>query len=303
MAGFGRFGLIARAFFSAIALAACALGAPALAQPAMWVVKDADSTIYLLGTIHVLKPDTEWQTDKLDAAIAQSDTLWQELPTSDPMAIGMELLPLIMQHGYSQDTKLTDLLTPAEMKSLDEAARLTGVPGMSGAALNRMRPWNAALNISNSAVMRAGYDPLSSVDGQIEKKFGARGIKPNGFETARQQITIFADMAPEEELSFLRGTLEEYQNAPTEVEKLVNYWAAGDTAKLNAMFLSEAKDEGGSLYDQLFTNRNRNWTAKIEEMLAGKGVTFIAVGAGHLVGEDSVIAMLAAKGIKADRYQ
>ena len=303
MAGFTRFKHAARALFGAVALAVCALGAPALAQPAMWVVKDADSTIYLLGTIHVLKPDTKWQTDKLDAAIAQSDTLWQELPTSDPMAIGMELLPLIMQHGYSQDTKLTDLLTPAEMQSLDEAAKLTGVPGMSGVALNRMRPWNAALNISNSAVMRAGYDPLSSVDGQIEKKFGARGIKPNGFETARQQITIFADMTPEEELSFLRGTLQEYQNAPTEVEKLVTYWANGDIAKLNALFLSEAKDEGGSFYDQLFTNRNRNWTAKIEEMLAGKGVTFIAVGAGHLVGEDSVIAMLAAKGIKADRYQ
>lgn len=303
MAGFGRFGLIARAFFSAMTLAACTLGAPALAQPAMWVVKDADSTIYLLGTIHVLKPDTKWQTEKLDAAIAEADTLWQELPTSDPMAIGMELLPLIMQHGYSQDTRLADLLTPAEMKSLDEAAKLTGVPGMSGAALNRMRPWNAALNISNSAVMRAGYDPLSSVDGQIEKKFGARGIKPSGFETAQQQITIFANMAPDEELSFLRATLEEYRNAPTEVEKLVNYWAAGDTANLNAMFVSEAKAEGGSLYDQLFTNRNRNWTAKIEEMLAGKGVTFIAVGAGHLVGDDSVVAMLTAKGISVDRYQ
>ena len=303
MAGFGRFGQIARALFGAATLAACALGAPALAQPAMWVVKDADSTIYLLGTIHVLKPDTAWQTDKLDAAIAASDTLWQELPTSDPMAIGVELLPLIMQHGYSQETKLTDLLTPAEMKSLDEAAKLSGVPGMSGVALNRMRPWNAALNISNSAVVRAGYDPLSSVDAQIEKKFSARDIKPNGFETAKQQITIFADMTPEEELSFLRETLQEYQNAPTEVEKLVSYWVAGDTAKLNAMFLSEARSEGGSFYDQLFTNRNRHWTTKIEEMLAGKGVTFIAVGAGHLIGEDSVIAMLAAEGIKAERYQ
>lgn len=303
MAGFGSFRQAARAFFGAVMLAVCALDAPALAQPAMWVVKDADSTIYLLGTIHVLKPDTRWHTDKLDAAIAQSDTLWQELPTSDPMAIGMELLPLIMQHGYSQDTKLTDLLTPAEMKSLDEAAKLTGIPGMSGVALNRMRPWNAALNISNSAVMRAGYDPLSSVDAQIEKKFSARGIKPNGFETARQQITIFADMAPEEELSFLRGTLEEYRNAPTEVEKLVTYWAAGDVAKLNSLFISEAKSEGGSFYDQLFTNRNRAWTTKIEEMLAGKGVIFIAVGAGHLVGDDSVVAMLTASGFKVERYQ
>lgn len=300
MAGLGALGRFARTAFNAIVLAACAFGAPALAQPAMWVVKDADSTIYLLGTVHVLNADTKWETPKLDAAIAASDTLWQELPTSDPSAIGAELLPLIIRHGYSQDTKLSDLLTPAEMKTFDDAARLTGLPSI---ALERLRPWNAALNISNAAVMRAGYDPLSGVDGQIEKKFKARGITPNGFETAEQQITIFADMSPEEELSFLRDTLDEYQNAPAEIGKLVTGWAAGDVDGLDALFLTDARNAGGTFYEELFTKRNRAWTTKIEDMLAGKGVTFIAVGAAHLIGADSVIAMLAAEGIKAERYQ
>jgi uncharacterized protein YbaP (TraB family) len=254
----------------------------------------------MLGTVHVLKPDTQWRSDKLDAAIAAADTYWQELPTSDPMALMAELLPLVVKHGYSTDTKLTDLLTPAEMKTLDEAAKLSG---LSGGALNRMRPWNAALNISNAAVVHAGYDPLSGVDGQIEKKFKARGIKPNGLENAEEQILIFANMDPDEELSYLRDTLREYRNASVEVGKLVTAWAAGDVATLENVFVAEAKSEDSSFYDALLTNRNRTWTAKINEMLAGKGVTFIAVGAGHLVGEDSVIAMLAARGIKAERYQ
>jgi hypothetical protein len=300
MAGFGSLGHFARTVLGAVALAISTLGAPALAQPAMWVIKDADSTIYLLGTVHVLKPDMQWETPRLNAAIAASDTLWQELPTSDPAALVGELLPVMVKHGYSQDTKLTNLLSPAEMKTLDAAAKLAG---LSGAALNRMRPWNAALNISNAAVVRAGFDPMSGVDGQIERKFKTRGIKPNGFESAEQQIMIFATMEEEEELSFLRETLKEYQNASTEVEKLVSGWAAGDVEALNAMFVGEAKAEGGAFYDELFTNRNRNWTSRIETMLAGKGVTFIAVGAGHLIGEDSVIAMLAAKGVKAERYQ
>lgn len=300
MAGIGTPGQFLRAALSAAALALATLGAPALAQPAIWVVKDADSTIYLLGTVHVLKPDTQWETPKLNAAIAASDTLWQELPTSDPSALVTELLPIMMKYGYAQRTKLKDLLTPAETKTLGEAASLAGLPADM---LNGMRPWNAALNISNAAVLRAGFDPMSGVDGQIERKFRARGINPNGFESATQQIMIFANMDQEAELSFLRETLEEYQNASTEVEKLVNGWASGDVETLNTMFLGDTKAEGGAFYEELFTKRNRNWTARIDTMLAGKGVTFIAVGAGHLIGEDSVIAMLAAKGIQAERYQ
>jgi uncharacterized protein YbaP (TraB family) len=160
-----------------------------------------------------------------------------------------------------------------------------------------------ALNISNAAVVRAGYDPMSGVDGKIEAKFKMRGIKPNGLETAEEQIKVFAGMGEDEQLSYLRETMKEYRNASTELDTMVTAWASGDVETLENVFVSEAKAEGGTFYDALLTNRNRNWTAKIEEMLAGKGVIFIAVGAGHLVGEDSVLAMLAAKGIKSERYQ
>ena len=300
MAGFGTLGHIARNALGAFVLAVAAFGVPAQAQPAIWTVKDEDSTIYLLGTVHLLKPDTVWDSEKLDAAIAAADTLWQELSTSDPMALAVELAPLVVKYGVSRDRTLSSILTPDEMKTLDEAAKLGG---LSGAALNRFRPWYAALNISNAAVVRAGYDPMSGVDGKIEAKFKMRGIKPNGLETAEEQIKVFAGMGEDEQLSYLRETMKEYRNASTELDTMVTAWASGDVETLENVFVSEAKAEGGTFYDALLTNRNRNWTAKIEEMLAGKGVIFIAVGAGHLVGEDSVLAMLAAKGIKSERYQ
>jgi uncharacterized protein YbaP (TraB family) len=69
------------------------------------------------------------------------------------------------------------------------------------------------------------------------------------------------------------------------------------------MFVVEMKEDDQALYDALLTNRNANWVVQVEEMLKGKGVIFIAVGAGHLVGPESVIAMLEAKGIKAERVQ
>ena len=85
--------------------------------------------------------------------------------------------------------------------------------------------------------------------------------------------------------------------------KLVTAWAAGDIKTLDELFIVEAKAEGGSFYEALFTNRNRNWAGRIETMLKGKGTIFIAVGAAHLIGEDSVLAMLKAKGIASERVQ
>jgi uncharacterized protein YbaP (TraB family) len=195
---------------------------------------------------------------------------------------------------------LSKSLTGAELKTLDEAARLAG---LTGAQLNIFRPWFAALTISNAAITRAGYDPMSGVDSKIEKAFAARGIKPKGLETAELQIKVFAGMTSEQELRYLRETIEEYEAAPVELDKMVDQWSKGDIAGMEEMFVTEMKVEEPDLYAALLTNRNASWVTRIEGILAGSGVSFMAVGAGHLIGPDSVVAMLAAKGIVAERVQ
>ena len=295
LAAFGR--LVRGALFGMIAAAACA---PALAQPALWAVKDADSTVYMLGTVHLLRPETEWQSEKLDAAMAEAKELWLELPTTDAAAMAGEMLPLVTQYGLSPGKPLSKSLTEEELKTLDEAAKLAG---LSGAQLNIFRPWFAALTISNAAITRAGYDPMSGVDSKIEKAFAARGIKPRGLETAELQIKVFASMTPEQELRYLRETSEEYEAAPVELDKMVDQWSKADRAGMEEMFVTEMKVEEPELYAALLTNRNASWVTQIEGILAGKGVSFMAVGAGHLIGPDSVIAMLAARGVKAERVQ
>lgn len=303
MAGLAALGRFARGALLAVvasALVVPALGAPAMAQPALWAVKDADSTIYMLGTVHLLRPETEWRSDKLDAAMAEAKELWLELPTTDAAAMAGEMMPLVVQYGLSPGKPLSKSLTEAEFKTLDEAAKLAG---LSGAQLNAFRPWFAALTISNAAITRAGYDPMSGVDSKIEKAFAERSIKPKGLETAELQIKVFAGMTPEQELRYLRETIEEYETAPVELDKMVDQWSKGDIAGMEEMFVTEMKTEEPELYAALLTSRNANWVTKIEGILAGKGVSFMAVGAGHLIGPDSVIAMLAAKGIKAERVQ
>lgn len=299
LATFGR--LARRTILAgAAALGIGAMAGPALAQPAMWAVKDADSTIYFLGTVHLLKPETEWRTERLDAAIAEARELWLELPTTDPAKMAGEMMGLVARYGMAPNQRLSKDLTPEEMKVLDEAARLSG---LTAAQLDIFRPWFAAITISTAAMTHAGYDANSGVDSRIEGIFGERGITPKGLETAEEQIKVFAGMPREEELEYLRQTIEDYREAPTELDEMVANWASGDIAAMEDMFVTEMKAEDPALYDAILTNRNANWVVKIEEMLKGSGTIFVAVGAGHLIGPDSVIAMLEAKGIKAERIQ
>ena len=281
-------------------IAASALGAPALAQPAMWAVKDADSTIYLFGTVHLLKPETQWKTPKLEAAIKEAEQLWLELPTTNAEQLAPQMMPLITQFGLAPATPLSSNLTADEMKTLDEAAKLAG---MTGAQLDIFRPWFAALTISTSAMVRAGYDPASGVDGKIEAAFGERSVKPNGLETPESQIKVFASMERDDELAYLRETMEDYENAATMLDGMVDQWSRGDIAAMEQLFVTEMREASPDLYAALLPNRNANWVGQIEEMLKGKGTIFIAVGAGHLIGEDSVQAMLKAKGIESVRVQ
>jgi uncharacterized protein YbaP (TraB family) len=300
MTGLAAFGRLLRDMAISAAAVIGLSGAPALAQPAMWAVRDADSTLYMLGTVHLLRPETQWRTAALDKAIAEAEELWLELPTTDAAAMAVEMMPLVARYGLSPGKRLSDVLTREEMKTLDEAAKLAG---LSASQLNMFRPWFAALTISNAAVMRAGYDPLSGVDSKIEALFLERGIKPKGLETAELQIRVFAGMTPEQELRYLRETMEEYGDAPIELDAMVDQWARADLPALEAMFVSEMKTEEPDLYAALLTNRNASWVSQIEGILAGKGVSFMAVGAGHLIGPDSVIAMLEARGVTAERVQ
>jgi uncharacterized protein YbaP (TraB family) len=295
---------LARAAKFAVAAAAGAALAflasqPASAEPGIWVVKDKDSTIYLFGTVHVLKPETQWRTPKIDEAIAASNELWLELPGMSDEEMAAAMMPLVMKVGLSPDKPLAQRLTPEEYKSLLEAAKLANLPEQ---LIAMARPWFAAIGISASAYTRAGYDPKSGVEEKLKASFGERSIKAQGFETAEQQLNIFASMSEDEEMAFLRSTLKEYDQAPVELDKMVAQWAAGDVASLGKMLVDQTKEISPALYDEILAKRNANWAVKIREMLKGSGTVFIAVGAGHLLGPDSVQAQLKKKGIEAKRF-
>lgn len=263
--------------------------------PALWSVSDADSTIYLFGTVHVLRPDTPWGSAKVDAAFDASDNVIFEISNPDDQAA---LVPLIQQHGLSPQTPLSSLLTPAELADLDTAARSMGG---TAAQFEPLRPWLVALSLSVAPLVKAGYDPKSGVELILKHRAEEAGKPVTGLETIDRQVEILAGLSQDTQLAFLRSTLEDFDEATTELDALVDAWATGDVEAIDRIGVTEMKAESQEVYDALLVRRNTAWADQIQTLLAGSGTTFIAVGGAHLAGDDSVQEILETRGVEVTR--
>lgn len=267
----------------------------AAAEPAIWVVKGPHATVYLFGTIHALKPDQPWRSAKIDTAIQQSQSLWLEVPNVDDAA---SMQPLILQLGIDTAHPLSSRLTPDQVTKLNKAA--AGVPG-GEAMLEPMKPWLAGMMLSLAPVMQAGYDPNSAVELQLKPEFTKANKPVKGFETLDQQIHYFADMSDKAQLAFLVSELDDADSAVDKFKDLVAAWYAGDINKLDALNNADFRGKYPDLFQLLVVKRNQNFAAQIQDLLKGDEVSFVAVGAGHLVGKDGVPAMLEKQGYKVVR--
>lgn len=267
-----------------------------LAKPALWVVKDADTTIYLFGTVHLLPNDTDWRYPALDQALAASDSLTIELTDDDPV----RMQALVLQYGLDPGHPLSDKLSAAENATLAKAAQTVGVPGGVN-TLQMMRPWLAGLTLAVAPLLKAGLDPAHGVDKLLKAQMLAAGKPVNGLETAEQQIRFLADLPAGVELEFLRSTLRDIDKGSAELTTLIGAWKNGDVAAIARIEDEDLASHAPSLYQRLLVQRNQAWATRINAMLQQPGTVFIAVGAAHLAGPDSVQEQLETRGISVKR--
>lgn len=266
--------------------------APAQGQgPALWVVSDADSTLYLFGTVHVLRPTTAWGSPRVDAAFDSASEIWLEISNPDDVAA---ILPLIQQHGLSPDRQLSHLISTGQLTLLDNAARSIGLTAVQ---MDTMRPWLAALQLSMAPLAKAGYDPQSGVELILKARAEAAGKPIHGLESIDIQVRILAGLDEDDQLAFLTETLGQFDNAGVDLDALVNAWAAGDVDAITRLGVDEMKSTSPVLYEALLVRRNTDWANQIQTLLEGSGTTFIAVGAAHLAGDDSVQQILTRRGV------
>lgn len=274
------------------------LVAPLSARPALWAIRQAHSTVYLFGTVHLLPDDTDWHYPALDRALAASDSLTIELTDDNPAT----MQALVLQYGLDPAHPLAQKLDADENAALARAAQAAGVPG-GPRTLQIMRPWLAALTLAVAPLVKAGLDPAHGVDKLLKAQMLAAGKPVNGLETAEQQIRFLADLPPAVELAFLRSTLHDVDRGNAELTTLIGAWKSGDTAAIARLEDEELRRTEPQLYRRLLVDRNRAWARRIAALLHQPGTVFIAVGAAHLAGPDSVQAQLRQLGVDVERVR
>jgi uncharacterized protein YbaP (TraB family) len=272
-------------------------GADRDADPALWVVRDADTTIYLFGTIHLLDGRT-WFNDEVRTAFDSAGELVLEARLPENPA---ELQGMVLRYALNpQGPALSSRLTPAQNAALDRALGSLGVPAR---AFDRMEPWFVSLTLSAALVQQLGTSAENGPETILTRAAQARHIPIGELEGMEHQIRIFDGMPEELQLTQLRQTLDELDHFAEKLVPLLTAWSRGDVAGLTAAI---AGDEGESaddraLHQALFTNRNTAWATWIQQRLTRPGTVFIAVGAAHLAGRDSVQALLRARGVRSRR--
>ncbi len=267
-------------------------------EPALWKVSDYDSTVYLFGTVHALRPQTEWRTPHIDAAFEAADRLIVEVDIHSHGA-QQEMIRLwrhygLFAHGYSLLDYIND---DADVETLKAAATRLGLPYQW---LLRVKPWLLKSILSGETEYEADANAFQRASGVEEVLLvdALRAGKTLGYiESLDDQMSILPSASMADQVADLIDSLRRETTGPDLLDVLVDEWVDGDVDGLGLIISDPLIQMDKPFYDALLRRRNENWIPKIKIMLNIPGTSFVAVGAAHLAGPDSLIGMLEAQGL------
>jgi uncharacterized protein len=266
-------------------------------KPALWKVEGKTGTAWLFGTVHLLPPDTDWQTPVLDQAIRQSDNLVLEASgLDDEQAVAKIFAGLGVSGGQPKLTSRTDPALHSVIDRLD-----ADVPGPR-AVLDHMESWAAALTLASVQSAGLGLNSGSGVESVLTLRFRADGKAISGLETISEQFGFFDQLSEKDQRLMLDSILRNGDKNRSQFEKMLAAWMRGDP---DAVIADEADGilASPAIREALLDRRNRNWTTKIAKRIDSGEKIFVAVGAGHMAGQGGVPALLRTMGHTVERVQ
>ena len=288
-----------------LGLASLGLGAAGTAaapqpvvRPALWRVSDVDTDIYLFGTFHLLPQDYQWQTKTIRKAMDKSSALYLEtlIDNSHPEASQASFAKFAVADNL---LPLANRISPAFRPQLAQAIALTGLPS---AAFDRMKTWAAAFVIVQFQMKALGLQGEAGVEPNLRRAFEAGGKAVGQLETIDEQMGFLDSLSPTAQRGFLEDTISDPGKASAEFAAMLKSWATGDVAGIARSFNADLASSP-ELRAALLSRRNQTWSRWIEQRMTQPGTTMVAVGAGHLAGDESVIALLERDGYKVSRVE
>jgi uncharacterized protein len=262
------------------------------ADPALWVIKDADTTIYLFGTVHILKDNIKWFDGGVKAAYDASSEVVLEADISDPASQqGIMMKLAIDPDGPALSEKLG-----ADSAAYQSVLRDYGIPA---AAFDKLEPWAVAMTLPLIQFMKAGGKIESGAEMTLLAAMKKDGKTLATLETAEEQLGYLDTLPEPVQLKYLKSVVSQMPEMGKLTDRLLASWATGDTEALGALI--QQMTDIPELEKAFLTDRNVRWADWIEKRMAKPGTVFIAVGAGHLAGKNSVQEKLKTKKLTATR--
>jgi uncharacterized protein YbaP (TraB family) len=260
----------------------------------LWELHGKHNTVFLLGSIHVLRPGDYPLSPAVMQAYASSKSLLMEINLAD---MDLEQLQgeMLASATLPEGKSLPEVLGPKRYSHAESLARDVGV---DLATFDQFAPWFAAEAISQLQLLQLGFQPTSGVEMYFLERARSDGKSIAGLETVHDQIALFEGLSMDAQAEYLVSSLEQAHELPKQVDDMVHAWQRGDTA----WFDDQLKSELGRdpvLYQSVVAARNRKWIPKIEALLNDDKNYLVIVGTGHLVGRNSVIDLLKKDGVGA----
>jgi uncharacterized protein YbaP (TraB family) len=269
---------------------------PAIAAPAIWEVRDADSSIWLFGSIRNLPADLQWRTPLFDEVLANAQNVVFEEDTSKIGTANTEAAALA-RGIYSDGTLLTDIIEPETELRLREAADFAGVPID---ALVCMRPWFAAMVIYVGSEVAHGFGDYSLAS-QLQDQLPVTRLL--FLSTADEQLRLIDELTEAEQLGMLASTLVQLEAIPKAVVKLRANWLAGAPEDVSSAFLMDGAGFSLAAVERILRPRARTWLPKLSAMLQSNEENLVIVDTSNLVGPGNLLDMLDAAGFSTERVQ
>ncbi|HEX2079670.1 MAG TPA: TraB/GumN family protein [Longimicrobium sp.] len=293
-----RFTRVAAAALLAAGTIAPAAQAQQPARSLLYRVEGADgATVYMLGSIHLLTADAYPLPQPVQNAYADAERVFFETSLDSLMARQQEMA---LRGMYPAGKSLRSEI-PADLYArVEAAAPALAALGVTMPVLDRMEPWLVALMFQAVEWQKAGLTPEHGVDMHFSGRAKEDGKPVGGLEPVELQLGLFDGMTAEEQVSFLRQSLEDAPRTAEQMREIVAAWRAGDAARIDAI-MNESMDDSPALYARMLTDRNAAWVPQIEALLRGRDDVLVVVGAAHLVGEQSVVSMLRQRGYTVEQ--
>jgi uncharacterized protein YbaP (TraB family) len=260
----------------------------------MWRAERGGTTLYLLGSIHALKEDAYPLPSVIDDAFAEVEVAVFEIDLDDMTTAAIKMMTA---GSLDPGTRLEQVVGPQLWSEF--TAHVAGT-SFKPSFFQGMKPWMAALTLTAFELTNQGYVSTAGLDSHLSQRAKESGKERQALETAEYQVSLFAELTPEQSLAFFRYSLTDLETIIPEMDKLYLDWRSGNVEPVEQLLL-EGFEEFPEVFERMVVDRNRAWMPQIEKLLAGDRDAMVVVGSMHLVGEAGLVSLLREKGYTVEQ--